>query len=60
MIKFAAAFIVTVVVAWFISTHLTMSHNTAFIFPSTTFPVTYLAVFFVGFLLCFNHMLHSK
>jgi uncharacterized protein (DUF2062 family) len=60
MIKFMAAFVVTVVVSWFVSSHLTIAHQTAFIFPSTTFPVTYLALFFLGFLLCFNHILRKS
>jgi hypothetical protein len=60
MIKFIASFIVTVVVAWFCSVHITSSHLTAFVVPNTTFPVTYLAVFFLGFLLCFNHILRKS
>jgi hypothetical protein len=60
MIKFISAFIVTIVVAWFCSVHIASSHFTAFVIPSTTFPVTYLAVGFVAFFLMFHHMLRSK
>lgn len=60
MIKFIAAFIVTVVVAWFVSNHVEMSHHIAFVVPNTTFPVTYLALGFVGFFLCFHHMLRRS
>jgi hypothetical protein len=60
MIKFVAAFIVTVVVAWFCSVHIASSHLTAFVVPNTTFPISYLCLGFFGFFLCFHHMLRKN